>query len=46
MAIANSYAAGISSAQVIGRQWRANHEGWTAAKTTGDQAPAILFLGG
>lgn len=46
MAIANSYAAGISSAQVIGRRWRANNEGWTAAKTTGDQAPAILFLGG
>ncbi|MBK7821819.1 MAG: hypothetical protein IPJ61_12275 [Tessaracoccus sp.] len=45
MAIANSYAAGISSAQVIGREWRADREGWTAAKTTGDQAPAILFLG-
>lgn len=45
MAIANTYRAGVSGAEVLGRSWESSSEGWSEAKDPSDQAPAILTLG-
>lgn len=43
MAMANGYAAGLSEAQVLGKQWSADQEGWRDA--SGDSSGAVLTLG-
>lgn len=46
MAMANSYEAAMSKAEVAGLEWSPRRAEWRAASSSGDQAGAVLTLGG